>query len=471
MTKTLRLIILLPIFALFFSCGVNYEYQERDDNHDLINNDKHNTYAFLGNSITHDGRYHSYFELFLLTRYPDVDFAFINAGVSGDQAGIALARLQDDVLVHDPDLVTVMFGMNDIGRNLYGRENLLLDSMVAKQNKNITNYATNIDSLTSIILNSGAELVLFTPSIYEQNAENLATPNMYGCNDALKRCALIVKDMHEKYNSFLVDQFSVMDSLNQLLQKENPDTTVVGPDRVHPQDNGHFIMASTMIGQLGYSPLVASVEIDIPENKVVGTNAGIDQIIIDDNMLRFNYKPGALPFPIQNFQDVAAFLDFNNSLNREMFIVSGLAAGNYKLTINSTDISIFDATALEKGINLSDYGTPQQLYALEIAQLVEEKRQIVSNKMRNIAFIEYFYAPGVMEATDSLDAIRIVEERLQQDFGKSYYGYLEDQVNLYKEVKNELPELKSTVDSLNQQINKLRNAIPVFQIVLEKTSV
>jgi lysophospholipase L1-like esterase len=470
MTKIVRLFILFLIFTLLGSCGVSYEFQERET-HTLINFNKQNTYAFLGNSITHDGRYHSYFELFLLTRYPDVDFTFINAGVSGDQAGIALARLQDDVLIHNPDVVTVMFGMNDIGRNLYGRENLLLDSMVAKQNQNIANYSANLDSLTRVILNSDAKLVLFTPSIYEQNAENLATPNFFGCNDALERCALIVKDINEKYGTYLVNQFAVMDSLNNLLQKENPDTTIVGPDRVHPQDLGHFIMASSIIRQLGYSPLVASVEIDISENKVVSTNARIDQFVIDDNMLRFNYKPGALPFPTQKFQDVAAFLDFNNSLNREMLIVSGLTAGEYTLTIDSTEISIFDATALKEGINLSNYVTPQQLYALEIAQLVEEKRQIVSSKMRNIAFIEYFYAPGVMQATDSFDAIRIVEERLQQDYGKSYYGYLEEQVNLYKEVKMELPELKSKVDSLNHDINKLRNTIPVFEIVLEKTSV
>jgi lysophospholipase L1-like esterase len=471
MIKIKRLAILFPIFAILGSCGVNYEYQERDNTHDLINAHKQNTYAFLGNSITHDGRYHSYFELFLLTRYPDVDFTFINAGVSGDQAGIALARLQDDVLIHNPDVVTVMFGMNDIGRNLYGHENLLLDSMIAKQNQNIANYTANLDSLTRVILNSDADVVLFTPSIYEQNAVNLATANMFGCNDALERCALIVKDINEKYDTYLVNQFAVMDSLNNLLQKENPDTTIVGPDRVHPQDAGHFIMAYAIISQLGYSPLVASVEIDVTKNKVVGTNARIDQLIMDDNMLRFSYNPEALPFPTQNIQDVAAFLDFNNSLNREMLVVSGLTAGDYKLTINSTEISIFDATALEKGINLSNYITPQQMYASEIARLVEEKRQIVSNKMRNIAFIEYFYAPGVMQATDSLDAIRIVEERLEQDFGKSYYSYLEDQVNLYKEVKMELPELKNKVDSLNQEIDKLRNEIPVFEIVLEKTSV
>ena len=40
----------------------------------------------------------------------------INAGVSGNTTVNALARIDEDVLVHQPDLVTVMFGMNDMTR-------------------------------------------------------------------------------------------------------------------------------------------------------------------------------------------------------------------------------------------------------------------------------------------------------------------------------------------------------------------
>jgi len=189
-----------------------------------------------------------------------------------------------------------------------------------------------------------------------------------------------------------------MDSLNTFLQKENPDTTIVGPDRVHPQDAGHFIMASSIIEQLGYSPLVASIEIDVSEKMAKGANAKIDQLIVNDGMLKFKYNPNALPFPTQNFQDVSALIDFNKKLNREVLIIHELPEGNYKLTIDSTEISVFDAKTLGNGINLSDYLTPQQKYATEIAQLVEDKRQIISNKMRNVAFIEYFYAPAVMNA-------------------------------------------------------------------------
>ncbi len=468
MNKILRLTTIVIFFIIINACGAKHQQKERENKHSLINTEQPNTYAFLGNSITHDGRYHSYFELFLLTRYPDVDFEFINAGVAGDQAGIALGRLQDDLLVQNPDVVTVMFGMNDIGRNLYGRENLEVDSMIRKQQQNLSNYATNLDSLTRIILNSGAELVLFTPSIYEQNAKNLAAPNMYGCNDALKECALMVKESQKEHDTYLVDHFSVMDSLNTLLQKNNPDTTIVGPDRVHPQDAGHFIMAYNIIRQLEYSPIVASTEINAAEKQINALNAKIDNIHFDADGLDFTYTPGSLPFPTTEFQDVAEFIGFNKNMNKELLKIQELSPGNYILTIDSEPIAVFKSQTLKEGINLSDYVTPQQAYAGKIATLIEHKREIISGKMRNVAFIEYFYAPEVMSAKDSIEALKIIDNRLAKDEGKSYYGYLESQVNLYKEVKKELPELKHRIDSLNQEINQLRRNIPEYKFVVKE---
>ncbi|HKK63886.1 MAG TPA: hypothetical protein VJ951_15075, partial [Bacteroidales bacterium] len=78
--KRLIYIYLSTLVFLFISCNTVKEERSIEKSHALIDTCRTNTYAFLGNSITHDGRYHSYFELFLLTRYPDVDFKFINAG-------------------------------------------------------------------------------------------------------------------------------------------------------------------------------------------------------------------------------------------------------------------------------------------------------------------------------------------------------------------------------------------------------
>lgn len=45
------------------------------------------TVCFLGDSITHGGRFHSYVYDYYLTRFPDRTVRFVNAGISGDSAG------------------------------------------------------------------------------------------------------------------------------------------------------------------------------------------------------------------------------------------------------------------------------------------------------------------------------------------------------------------------------------------------
>ena len=48
--------------------------------------------------------------------FPKAGVTAINAGISGNTTADGLKRMQKDVLAHKPDLVTVMFGLNDMVR-------------------------------------------------------------------------------------------------------------------------------------------------------------------------------------------------------------------------------------------------------------------------------------------------------------------------------------------------------------------
>ena len=90
------------------------------------------TIAFLGDSVTqgcfeiyktenetietiYDKRstYHGYLDRIFSYLYPSVPINIINAGISGGSAPHGLARLERDVLRHNPDLTIVCFGLND----------------------------------------------------------------------------------------------------------------------------------------------------------------------------------------------------------------------------------------------------------------------------------------------------------------------------------------------------------------------
>ena len=70
----------------------------------------------------------------------------INAGISGHTTVNALARIDRDVLAHQPDVVTVMFGLNDMTR------------------VSLEDYKANLKTIVEKCRGIGAEVVLATPN-------------------------------------------------------------------------------------------------------------------------------------------------------------------------------------------------------------------------------------------------------------------------------------------------------------------
>ncbi|MDR1281151.1 MAG: SGNH/GDSL hydrolase family protein [Opitutaceae bacterium] len=60
-----------------------------------------------------DAVYHRLLQTRLEQHYPTTTFSTLNAGVGGSNAPQALARLDRDVIRHQPDLVLIAFGLND----------------------------------------------------------------------------------------------------------------------------------------------------------------------------------------------------------------------------------------------------------------------------------------------------------------------------------------------------------------------
>ena len=97
------------------------------------------TIAFLGDSVTQGcfecfenikGQIDTVFESgesyaektkkILAKLYPSVPVTIVNAGISGGKTGTALSRIQRDVLMYQPDLAVVCFGLNDTTFGLEG---------------------------------------------------------------------------------------------------------------------------------------------------------------------------------------------------------------------------------------------------------------------------------------------------------------------------------------------------------------
>src|SRR6476620_10857319 len=73
------------------------------------------TVAFLGDSITAARVYGKIIEDYTLLRFPERKVRFINVGIGGDTAAGGLKRLERDVFANKVTVLTVAYGVNDIG--------------------------------------------------------------------------------------------------------------------------------------------------------------------------------------------------------------------------------------------------------------------------------------------------------------------------------------------------------------------
>lgn len=104
---------------------------------------------FQGDSITDAGRdrsdYHNlgegyplYAAKFIKEENPDIDFEFINLGISGDQTKDLVDRLQSDFIDIQPDLVSIHIGVNDTWHRASNRAWLGNDVFEANYRKVLT---------------------------------------------------------------------------------------------------------------------------------------------------------------------------------------------------------------------------------------------------------------------------------------------------------------------------------------------
>src|ERR1700743_3500905 len=71
--------------------------------------------AFLGNSITDGGHYHSYIWLYYMTHYPNQRITCFNVGVGGDNVKQMSNDFEYEVLTKNPNIMTLTWGINDSG--------------------------------------------------------------------------------------------------------------------------------------------------------------------------------------------------------------------------------------------------------------------------------------------------------------------------------------------------------------------
>ncbi len=453
----LNLIVLSVILLLFFSCNNKQETQK--ENKTISDFFKEgDRVAFVGNSITHGGFFHHDIYLYHVTRFPNKPVRMFNLGVSGDVTGGVLNRMDDDILIHNPTHATIMLGMNDVNRGLYGPLPTTDSDTLKRRKEAVDIYKKQLDEIINIFLKKNIKVILERPSIYDQTAK-LPERNHLGVNDVLGECAVYIDSLAARYKLPTVDFYTIMNRINSELQKENPAATVTGADRIHPGQTGHMIMAYQFLKTEGVPKYVSKIVVDGKKLKKLkeSINCEIENISGNSNDLNFTVKEFALPFPsTEDMQEGMKLVDFTNELNVELLKVNNLPRGKYQLKIDENEVAVFSAEQLNEGINLAEFhNTPQYQQAEKVLTKFQGLWEMEEN-LRGMKFIEYM---NVYKTCPHKEDIQFVETYLDSIFSGYPDPYYKNQLKKYISNKpNETKMLKKS-EILRDEIYRIAQPV------------
>lgn len=331
----------------------------------------------FGDSITHGGKYIWALQLFENLRHPGLDVRFENRGWGGDSLTDGLLRWDWDVKPLCPDRVIMMFGMNDVGRRLYGANAATSADMELREGR-FEAYRTNLVEMCRLIGKDVPRIDIMTPTPFDEYSSKVNAPNNPGCNEfGLARIADITRRFAEEKGMGIVENHLPMTRL----LRQNPDSGIGGPDRVHPLWEGHYIVLANILQALGEKPLVASVSVNAKTQAVKSENADVSEVNFRPGKISFTYHPKSLPFPYTPaLKKVDSLIRFTERFNQEPLCVSGLPFGSFwRLCADGRPLGVFTAAQFEAGVNMAVLETASAQMARRAAEAMEEIQVLVGD--------------------------------------------------------------------------------------------
>jgi lysophospholipase L1-like esterase len=175
----------------------------------------------FGDSVTglyyHTGGRRTYTDMLgiaLRRAMPVADVTTINAGISGNTAIAGLKRIERDVLSKKPDLVTVMFGLNDMVR------------------RPLDQYQKNLEEIVALCRAAGSDVLLCTPNAVTDTSRRPTAKLVQYCE--------IIRDIANKTQVPLCDTYAAFDELRKT---DRTRWRLTMSDPIHPNMGGHRFIA------------------------------------------------------------------------------------------------------------------------------------------------------------------------------------------------------------------------------------
>lgn len=356
--------------------------------------------AFLGNSITDGGHYHSYIWLYYMTHYPNMRITCFNVGVGGDNVKQMSDRFEYEILPKKPTVMTLTWGMNDSGYFEWFKPDAA------------TNWAKNsVDTAEARYMVLDAKMkkhpeikkVLILSSPYDETTKSNKNRYFPGKSATLEKMIDFQQETAKKNGWPYVDFNHPMMAINQEWQKTDSMFSLTPNDRIHPDYDGHLVMAYLFLKTQGLANKpVADFSVNAKTKQVTkAINCAITNVTGTNGTISFNYLANSLPYPLDTVavaggwgkhnrqSDGTKYVPFMKEFDLELLTVKDLKGGNYKLIMDGQEIGQWSAADLAAGINLAEQTyTPEYQQALAIMHMNEERWDI-ERRLRNYAYVQF----------------------------------------------------------------------------------
>ena len=199
---------------------------------------------FQGDSVTDAGRdrsnpadlgegYSKFASAMIQDSYPDTEFEFVNLGISGNRTEHLMARLESDFIEVQPDIVSIMIGINDVWHH-YSHGIETTDEQFEK------NYRAVLDAVKS---RTNARILMIQPFLLET-----VDPAKQELCEELARKQAIVKKLADEY----ADAYLPLDEVLHSMTEEEP--AYYAADGVHPTPDGACCIGEAYLGAI--APLI-----------------------------------------------------------------------------------------------------------------------------------------------------------------------------------------------------------------------
>lgn len=244
-------LLLLSAFIFLTACSTTKTLQKTSFENQRV--------LFLGNSITQNGLYVSIIEYALKRENPSINYDIISIGLSSETINCHTEadhpfprpclkdRLDRALQEIKPDLIIANYGMNDGIYHPPNKERFLA-------------YQKGIKTLIKKVKVLNKKLILLTPTPFEKEMKKGKLLSKEGDDFSYKQPYEAYDEVLHQYGNWLLQQASsfvqVID-LHKALQLEKQErksqasTKYLTTDGIHPNQEGHFLMARTFLEGVG----------------------------------------------------------------------------------------------------------------------------------------------------------------------------------------------------------------------------